>query len=59
MTGMPQFTTTTDGRGDLVVCTLDGVTGTARIFSKGELDAKQRAEARARQLLKEQAAASG
>lgn len=32
----------------LVVCTYDGQTGTARVFSKGEDDARSRAEAQAR-----------
>jgi hypothetical protein len=35
-------------RGRLVICTVDGETGAARIGSKGEQDARDRAEAQAR-----------
>lgn len=38
---------------DLVVCTIDGVEGTARVFSRGLEEAKQRAEEQARRLLAE------
>lgn len=40
-------------RGELVVCVIDGVEGTARVFSRGLEEAKARAEAQARRLLAE------
>lgn len=47
---MPEavFEIRTVGGRPLVVCTYDGHTGTARIFTKGEDDARARAEAQAR-----------
>lgn len=45
----PVFTERADARGKLIICTIDGHTGTARVFSKGEQDAKDRAEAQARE----------
>tara|TARA_R110000868_G_scaffold241634_1_gene497143 strand:+ start:119 stop:301 length:183 start_codon:yes stop_codon:yes gene_type:complete len=44
------YETTPDGR-TLVVCTVDGCRGAARINSKGMDDAKARAEAQARDKL--------
>jgi hypothetical protein len=44
----PVFEEKEVGGRTLVVCTIDGETGAARIFSKGLEDAKQRAEAQAR-----------
>ena len=44
----PVFEIVNVGGRPLVICTLNGFTGTARIFSKGEADAKSRAEAQAR-----------
>jgi hypothetical protein len=47
---MPEatFELKTVGGKPLVVCTYDGQTGTARVFSKGEEDARSRAEEQAR-----------
>lgn len=44
----PVFTERTDQRGKLIICTIDGETGAARVFSAGEAEARQRAEAQAR-----------
>ena len=49
----PEFETITDARGQLVRCTIDGVTGAARVMSAGMEDARQRAELQARRLLDE------
>lgn len=43
-------------RGKLVQCEIDGEVGAARVFSAGEDEAKQRAEAQARAKLAEKAA---
>lgn len=48
----PQFTERTDARGKLIICTIGEHIGTARVFSKGEQDAKDRAEAQAREKAK-------
>ena len=48
MPDAPTFETKTVAGKPLVVCTYDGQTGTARVFSKGEDDARARAEAQAR-----------
>lgn len=54
-----EFTVTTDARGKLVVCTYDGETGAARVFaSRGENEARQRAEAQARKKAAERDAAA-
>lgn len=42
-----QYETRTDGRGKLVICTLNGETGAARVFTAGEEEARQRALAQA------------
>lgn len=47
----PQFDTRTDGRGVLVICTIDGETGAARVMGKGVQDARDRAEKQARDKL--------
>ena len=39
----PVFTTIDSPRGKLVMCEYEGETGSARVFSKGEQDAKDRA----------------
>lgn len=52
MSGAPVFSTITDARGPLIVCVVGGEEGRARIFSKGEEDARQRAEKMARDKLK-------
>jgi hypothetical protein len=44
----PTFETRADTRGTLVICTYDGETGAARVDSKGEQNARDRAEAQAR-----------
>jgi hypothetical protein len=44
----PVFETRTVGGKPLVICTYDGHVGTARVFSKGEDDARDRAEQMAR-----------
>lgn len=44
----PTFETKRDSRGVLVICTIDGEMGAARVFSSGEADARARAEAQAR-----------
>lgn len=50
------FTVIETPRGKLVQCEIDGEVGAARVFSAGEDEAKQRAEAQARQKLAEKAA---
>jgi len=45
----PVFEERTDERGKLIVCRIGAHEGTARVFSKGEQDARDRAEAQARQ----------
>lgn len=47
----PAFIATTDARGTLIVCTIDGVQGAARVMGKGEQDARDRAEKQARDKL--------
>lgn len=44
------FETVTDARGLLVRCTIDGVVGSARVDSRGEDDARARAQAQAEAL---------
>lgn len=46
---VPVFSLVEDKRGWRVVCEYDGVMGSARVFAKGEQDARDRAEAQARQ----------
>lgn len=48
----PEFTERTDARGKLIICTIDGHEGRARVFSAGEQDARDRAEAQAREKAK-------
>lgn len=50
MTG-PIFTIIETSRGKLVQCESDGEIGTARVFSAGESEAKQRAQAQAQSLV--------
>ena len=45
----PVFEDRTDERGKRIVCRIGAHEGTARVFSKGEQDARDRAEAQARQ----------
>lgn len=52
----PEFRTERDARGELVICTLDGAEGRARVFTSGVEEAKARAEAQARAILKGQRA---
>lgn len=51
----PLFETRMDKRGVLIVCTINGETGAARVMAKGEQDARDRAEAQARAKLRERA----
>ena len=44
----PVFTIVERAGRKLVICTFKGQTGTARVFSKGEEDARSRAEQQAR-----------
>lgn len=46
------FTVTQDARGGLVTCEIAGIVGRARVLSAGVEEAKQRAEAQARALLR-------
>lgn len=52
----PVFTTIISERGKLVMCEYEGETGSARVFSKGEQDARDRAEAQARSKVRERGA---
>lgn len=54
----PQFETRTDARGTLVICTIDGETGSARVMSKGVDEAKARAEEQARKKAEARGAAN-
>jgi hypothetical protein len=47
------FTVIETPRGKLVQCEIDGEVGAARVFSAGETEARQRAEAQARQKIVE------
>lgn len=49
----PAFDIRTDARGTLVICTIDGEQGAARVMAKGEQDARDRAETQARAKLRE------
>lgn len=49
----PVFTKREDARGVIWTCTIDGHEGAARVMSKGEQDAKDRAESQARAKLEE------
>lgn len=51
----PTFETKSDARGKLVICTLDGETGSARVFTAGEEEARQRALAQAEAKVKSRA----
>lgn len=44
----PVFSTVRDTRGVLIICTINGETGAARVMSAGEEEARRRAEAQAR-----------
>lgn len=46
----PVFTVTEDARGKLVRCQIGEHVGAARVMSTGEQEARQRAEARAREM---------
>lgn len=50
----PKWSERTDARGRLIICTISGVDGAARVFGKGEQDARDRAEQQARTKLAEQ-----
>lgn len=45
----PVFSERTDARGRLIICTIGEHVGAARVFSKGEQDARDRAEQQARE----------
>lgn len=45
----PKFTVLDTKRGKLVMCEYEGEVGTARVFSSGEQDARDRAESQARE----------
>lgn len=47
------WTVRDDPRGRLVICEIDGETGSARVMSAGETEARQRAEAQARAKLEQ------
>lgn len=52
------FTVKPHPRGDLVTCVIDGEIGSARVFSAGLDEAKQRAQAQAEAKLKAKRAGS-
>lgn len=52
---IPSFTIIDTPRGKLVMCEYDGETGSARVFSAGVNEAKQRAEEQARKKAAERA----
>ncbi len=52
----PVYTIVEGPRGKLVMCEYDGETGTARVFSKGEQDARDRAFAQAQDKVRERGA---
>ena len=45
----PEFSERTDARGRLIICRIGEHEGSARVFSAGEQDAKDRAEKQARE----------
>lgn len=49
----PKFTTLEGPRGKLVMCEYEGEIGSARVFSKGEQDARDRAFEQARAKVRE------
>lgn len=54
----PAFTIIDTKRGKLVMCEIDGEQGAARVFAKGEQDARDRAETQARAKLREKRGAA-
>lgn len=55
MTSTPSFTVIDSKRGKLVMCEYEGETGSARVFSKGEQDARDRAFEQAKAKVRERA----
>lgn len=53
----PKFTTLEGPRGKLIMCEYEGETGSARVFSKGEQDARDRAFQQAQAKVRERGAA--
>lgn len=52
---MVEFEVKEDARGTLVICTIDGEVGAARVFSAGLDDAKKRAQEQAEAKVRERA----